>query len=297
LDRGSRENAKTLDAIAQKRAGFNSLADTWAGHHGRDVRGAFARACSNARECGAGLAHSPTRAGIGNAAVASSASPVVAGAEYRPGTSDALGLVAVTMRSARCGRRGAAPGRPGIAPCYGGAFCHSSDSILGYHVATYGLAMRSILWVVRFVFWIIVCAAFGVTLLVVHPVWWMVRAVAQLGKGAHNIPSSRAGSAAAISHGTAGQRASSAPVPLIRRPSFPDVAISVRQASEALFAYEQRAFRARSEIRQTAARTLETIAQTQALMAQLDAVSATMGLREMSECGIDPSNTPRRKIF
>jgi hypothetical protein len=51
----------------------------------------------------------------------------------------------------------------------------------------------------------------------------------------------------------------------------------VRQASEARFAYEQRVFRARSEIRETAARTLEIIAQTQVLMAQLDAVAATMG--------------------
>src|SRR5215470_12314411 len=136
------------------------------------------------------------------------------------------------------------------------------------------LALHSVLWVVRFVFWINVCAAFGVTLLVVHPVWWMVRAVARLGKDAHHIQSSHPGSAAAISHGTAAQRANSVPAPLIGRPSFPEVAISVRQASEALFAYERRVLCARSEMRETAARTLETITQTQALMAQADAIVA-----------------------
>jgi len=145
--------------------------------------------------------------------------------------------------------------------------------------------------VVSFVFWVIVCAVFGVTLLVVHPIWWMVRAVARLGKGSHNIQSSiqssREGSTAAISHDAAGQRANSAPAPLIRRPSFPDVAISVTQASEALFAYERRVFCARSEIRETAARTLETIAQTQALMAQLDARdAATMGAAQRSNAAL-----------
>src|SRR5215467_14805976 len=80
--------------------------------------------------------------------------------------------------------------------------------------AIYGLmllAMHSVLWVVRFVFWINVCAAFGVTLLVVHPVWWMVRSVARLGKDAHDIQSSHAGNTAAVSHGTAGQRSNSVP--------------------------------------------------------------------------------------
>jgi len=133
------------------------------------------------------------------------------------------------------------------------------------------LAMHSVLWVVRFVFWINVCAAVGVTLLVVPPVWWMARAVARLGKGAHEIQSSHAGSTAAVSHGTAGQRADRTPAPLIRRPSFPEVAISVRQAREVLFAYERRVLCARSEMREIAARTRETIAQTQALMAQADA--------------------------
>jgi len=152
-----------------------------------------------------------------------------------------------------------------------GRFITISVAILN---AIYGLvllAMLSVLWVVRFVFWINVCAAVGVTLLVVHPVWWMVRAVARLGKDAHDIQSSHAGNTAAVSHGTAGQRSNSVPAPLIRRSSFPDAAISARQAREVLFAYEQRVFCARSEVREIAARTRETIAQTQALMAQADA--------------------------
>ena len=136
------------------------------------------------------------------------------------------------------------------------------------------LAMRSLWWVVRFVFWLIVYAAFGVTLLVGPPVWWMVRAVARLGNAAHNIQSSRTGSAVASSHCPAGPRANNAPAPLIRQPCFADVEISVRQAREALFAYERRVFCARSEVREIAARTLETIAQTQALMAQADAIVA-----------------------
>ena len=133
------------------------------------------------------------------------------------------------------------------------------------------LAMRSLWWVVRFVFWLIVYAAFGVTLLVGPPVWWMVRAVARLGNAAHNIQSSRAGNAVASFHGPAGPRAISAPAPLIRQPCFADVEISVRQAREALFACERRVFCARSEISETVARTLETVAQTQAFMAQLKA--------------------------
>ncbi len=142
---------------------------------------------------------------------------------------------------------------------------------------TYGLvcvAMRSVWWMVRFVSWVILYAAFGVTLLIVHTVWWMVRFVARLGLG--DIQPSFAGNATAISRRTVAHEAKSMPAPL-KRPAFPDVAISVREAGEALFAYEQRAFGARSEIGETITRTLETIAQTRALMAQVEAESKGIG--------------------
>jgi hypothetical protein len=48
-------------------------------------------------------------------------------------------------------------------------------------------------------------------------------------------------------------------------PLFPDAAVFAK--------YQRRAFTARSEIRETVTRTLETIAQTQALMARVDALS------------------------
>jgi hypothetical protein len=151
------------------------------------------------------------------------------------------------------------------------------SSILEIVFATSGLkllAMRSLWWMFSFVFWVIAYAAFGVTLLFVYPVGWMVRSVARLADGAHHIHSSRADSAAAISRGAPAQGAKVVPAPRMWRPSFPDVAISVREASETLFAYERRAFRARADMRETARRTLETIAQTQALMAQVDAAAA-----------------------
>ena len=139
--------------------------------------------------------------------------------------------------------------------------------------ATYGLAvlaMRSVWWTVRFACWVILYATFGLTLLIVLSIWLMISWVARFGQGANNTQLSRAGSTAAISHSAAGHHTKIVPAP---RPSFPDVAVSVREASETLFAYERRVFGARSEIRETVTRTLEIIAQTQALMAQVDAES------------------------
>jgi hypothetical protein len=131
------------------------------------------------------------------------------------------------------------------------------------------LAMRSIWWTVRFVFWVILYATFGVTLFVAHSISWMICWVARFNQAANNIQSLRGGStAAAIFHSAMNREAESLPAPRLR-PSFRGVAISVRKASEALFAYERRVFASRSEIRETVARTLETIAQTQAF----DAVS------------------------
>jgi hypothetical protein len=135
------------------------------------------------------------------------------------------------------------------------------------------LAVCSVWWVICFTFWAIVYAALGVALLLVHLVGTMVRSVARLGDGAYPVQSSRVDSAGAVSQSASGQGRR-----LCRRlrcgGSFPDVAISVREAREALFAHEQRVFRARSEVREAAARTLETIAQTQAPMAQVDAAAA-----------------------
>lgn len=132
--------------------------------------------------------------------------------------------------------------------------------------------LLAVWWVICFTFWAIVYAALGVALLLVHLVRTMVRSVARLPDGAHPARSSRVDSAGAVSHSASGQGAKVVQAPRTCR-SFPDVAISVREAREALFAHERRVFQARSEMRETATRTLETIAQTQALMAQVDAAA------------------------
>lgn len=121
--------------------------------------------------------------------------------------------------------------------------------------------------------WVIVYAAYGLTLAVVRSVWWMVHSAARLGAAARNTRSSRAGGTTAILHCAADHGAKSTLAPQTRRPSFPDVAVSIEEATEALFEYERRVFWARSEIRKTAARTRETIAQTRALLAQVDATA------------------------
>jgi hypothetical protein len=132
--------------------------------------------------------------------------------------------------------------------------------------------MHSVWWTVRFASCAILYVTFGVTLLVVRPIWWMIRSLARLGQDANNIQSSRARNTAAVFQRAVGHEAKNAPAAR-PRPSFSDVASSVREASEALFAYERRMFTARSEIREIVTRTLETIAQTEALMAHADAVS------------------------
>ena len=134
------------------------------------------------------------------------------------------------------------------------------------------LAVCPLWWVICFTFWAIVYAALGVTLLLVH----LVRTIRSVARPADGAPaqSSWVDSADAISQNASGLGAKGVSAPQKWRPSFPDVAISVREARKALFAHERRAFRVRSEMRETATRTLETIAETQALMAQADAVAA-----------------------
>jgi hypothetical protein len=148
--------------------------------------------------------------------------------------------------------------------------------VLGAYVA-----MRSVWWTVRFASWAILYATFGVTLLVVHPIWWVIRSLARFSQDANNIQSLCAGNTAAVSHSAVGHEAMSMPTPR-PRPPFPDVASSVREAREALFAHERRMFTARSEIRETVTRTLETIAQTQALLVQVDAISRGVARNSMS---------------
>lgn len=64
--------------------------------------------------------------------------------------------------------------------------------------------------------------------------------------------------------------------PNTRQPSLTEIKVYVRQASDALFVHERRVFCARSEMREIAARTLETIDQTRALIAHADAIAAGM---------------------
>jgi hypothetical protein len=77
-----------------------------------------------------------------------------------------------------------------------------------------------------------------------------------------------------LGEGTCNLRGSGAPRAETRQPSFPEFTASARQAREALYSYERRMLCARSEMREIAARTVETIAQTRALIAQADAIAA-----------------------
>ena len=91
--------------------------------------------------------------------------------------------------------------------------------------AIYGLTLLAVRCTVRVVAWF-VRASQGVTPLVVYPVWWMVRAVGWL--GAARIRSPHADSIVApVVPSTVGNRDL-----LTRRPTFPDAAVSIREASE-----------------------------------------------------------------
>jgi hypothetical protein len=99
-------------------------------------------------------------------------------------------------------------------------------------------------------------AAYGLMRFAARGVLWSVRSIWRFGERARNV------------------QESGAPLVRTRQPSFPEITAHVRQASDALFAYERRMLCARSEMREIATRTLETIAQTQVLMVQADAVAA-----------------------
>ena len=116
---------------------------------------------------------------------------------------------------------------------------------------------------------------FGVMRLAAHCVRWTVRSIGWLADSARNIQASGAGGIAAISYSAGSDPRKRVPVAAMRRPLFPDIAISVREASEALFAHQRLMFYARSEMRETAARTREIIAQSRTLMAHADAVATT----------------------
>jgi hypothetical protein len=102
----------------------------------------------------------------------------------------------------------------------------------------------------------ILYVTYGLMHFVARRVLWLVCSISPFGESACNAP------------------ASGVPMAKTRQPSFPEIAVYVRQARDALFDYQRRMRCARSEVREIAARTLETIAQTQALMAQADAIAA-----------------------
>jgi hypothetical protein len=87
-------------------------------------------------------------------------------------------------------------------------------------------------------------------------VLWLVRFSIRFGDGACNV------------------QESGVPAANTSQPSLPEIKSSVSQARDALFAYQQRMLCARSEMREIAARTVETIAQTRSLIAQVDAIAA-----------------------
>jgi len=124
----------------------------------------------------------------------------------------------------------------------------------------------------------IVYSIYGLMRLAAHCVRWTVRAIGWLADSTRNIQALRAGSIAAISNGAGsapGKRVLAAAMP---QPEFPDIAISVREASAALFEYQQLVLSARSEMRRTAARTREIIAESRALMARADLMAPRAAL-------------------
>jgi hypothetical protein len=102
----------------------------------------------------------------------------------------------------------------------------------------------------------ILYAAYGLMCFVVRCVLRLVRSM-RFGEAASNVEGSGV-------------------PPNMRQPSLIEIKVYVRQASDALFAPERRLFCARSEMREIAARTLETIDQTRALIAHADAIAAGM---------------------
>ena len=120
----------------------------------------------------------------------------------------------------------------------------------------------------------IVYTTYGLLCLVAHCVRWTVRSIRRLADGARNFHASRAGGIAAISCGAGSDPEKRVLAAVMQPLLFPDIENSVREAREALFAYERWMFYAQSDIRETAARTRETIAQTRVLMARVDAGAA-----------------------
>jgi len=127
----------------------------------------------------------------------------------------------------------------------------------------------------------IVYATYVLTRLAAHFVLWVVRSIRRFDDAVRNVRATRADGVASIfpdpydpkDHSDMGVFAAELP-----QPSSADVAIYVRQASEALFIHGRHARGALSGMRETAARGRETIAQTRALSVQADAIAEGMCL-------------------
>jgi len=118
--------------------------------------------------------------------------------------------------------------------------------------------------------WSVVYAVYGLMSLAAYCVLWVVRSIRWFGEAVRKIRTSSnilATRADGIAAATAVIAAEMPP------PSSRDIAINVRQAREALFAHERQAFCALSEMRETAARTYQIIAEAQALIIQAEAMA------------------------
>lgn len=96
--------------------------------------------------------------------------------------------------------------------------------------AIYGLtilAVRSVWWTVRVISGFTHAKA-GAALVVVYPVWWMVRMVARLGETRAQSSHDEDNIVAPVVPGTVGNRDVLTPTP---RPTLPDVAVSIREAT------------------------------------------------------------------
>jgi hypothetical protein len=123
----------------------------------------------------------------------------------------------------------------------------------------------------------ILYVTYGLARFAVHGVLRLIHLGWRFDGGRRSVETSGAGGFASISRATAVDPRNGLLTATMQRPSFPLVAIAVREAREALFAHQRRMFCSRSEIREIAARTRENIVQAKALMAEVDVVAFCCG--------------------
>jgi len=127
----------------------------------------------------------------------------------------------------------------------------------------------------------ILYTTYVLTRLAAHCVLWGIHSLRRFGDAVRNVRATRADDIASICpdpYDPSGRSDTGVFAAEMPQPSSAEIAIYVRQASEALFTHGRHARGALSEMRETSARARETIAQTRALSVQADAIAEGMCL-------------------